>query len=215
MGRQEDYSCHVAEGSWEAFWRAVPAHSCWAWMEQSKRSWGKDVQQCTGVSGGVQQAEHKSDAAKKNCAKKKLILSCKTAQSAWSKSIFMHISHWHSNCSEWNFSVVTHGKPFCVNVWALIIVPVVCWCWHVWFWKEWFSERMVNSPSVAHFFSSFCSISTWDKEITISHFNSSELSWFGCCVSVMFSLVPQVCCCRNLGPIMLVLHKKLLPDLPF
>lgn len=83
--------------------------------------------------------------------KKKLILSCKTAQSAWSKSIFMHISHWHSNCSEWNFSVVTHGKPFCVNVWALIIVPVVCWCWHVWFWKEWFSERMVNSTSVAPF----------------------------------------------------------------
>lgn len=76
---------------------------------------------------------------------------CKTAQSAWawSKSIFMHISHWHPHCSGWNFSVVTHGKPLCANVWALIIVPAVCWCWHVWFWKEWFSEGMVISPSVA------------------------------------------------------------------
>lgn len=52
-------------GKLRGFRRAVPAHSCWAWMEQSKRSWGKDVQQCTGVAGGVQQAEQKSNAEKK------------------------------------------------------------------------------------------------------------------------------------------------------
>lgn len=57
-------------GKLRGFWRAEPAHSCWAWMKQSNRS--EERMLSTAVSGGVQQAEQKSDAAKKlmPCVKK-------------------------------------------------------------------------------------------------------------------------------------------------
>lgn len=93
----------------------------------SKKSEEKDVQLYIAVAGGVHQAEHESDAAKKTVLMPQekngvsVTRMCVTGQAAcaWPKSVlgskafwvFTHISRWHPDCSECSLCYCRKSGP--------------------------------------------------------------------------------------------------------